>query len=1092
MTLETSRGRFSAKADTLICPKDQVHVGENSLGLVVVFETNTYLRVDENTHFTIPEPQRKRQSLLDLFKGVIYFFSRQRESLQVNARSKEDAIPFVSAAIEGTAFQVTMGSDRASVVVLEGQVRAYNPFGSIQLASGEVAIATVGNPPVREITIRPDDAVQWTLYYPPVFGGDTNRLPVSLQRAAWFLNRGDVREAFDALRQVAPAQRDEKFYVLRASARLRVGRLAGAKEDLARARIKSPDDSDVYTVQTIIDVAQNKRDEALANGRRAVELNPGSAPAKIALSYAYQAQFDLEQAREVLEEAVKLDPRDSLAWARLAEMWLSFGYVERAVDAARKARALAPHAALPNIVVGFASLANFDVAEGIRAFSKAIATDSANPLARLGLGLAQIRQGDLAKGTRDIEIAAALDPTNAVIRSYLGKAYFEDKEGSLASEQYQIAKSLDKADPTPYFYDALLKQTQNKPVEALRDLQTSIELNSNRAVYRSTLLLDRDLASRSASLGRIYQDLGFEQRALFEGWRSVNTDPSDFSGHRFLADTYAVLPRHEFSRVSELLQSLLLQPSNVTPVQPQLGQSDSFILRGTGPAEPAFNEFNNLFERNRLGLQVSGVAGENQTYGDEFVQYGVWNRIGYSIGQFHYQTEGFRENNDQMRNVYNTFGQISLSHDTSLQAEFRYNDFEFGDLPLLFDPNEFSPNLRQREKVFSARLGFRHAFTVGSDLIGSFTYRNTDARFKDGDLLTTQAEGGGDGFLGEIQHLYRSSKLKLISGIGYFNESSRDTFKTRLNLPPPFGFESSAVSNPNEEHTNLYVYSLIDYFENITFTLGGSVDVLRSPSGGREQFNPKVGVTWNVFPDTTIRAAAFRTLQRPNVLARSATPTIEPTQVAGFNQFFFGPIGEDAWRYGVGLDQKIFEDLFVGAEFSTRDLNVPLFFIPPPPAAPSPRLSRADWEEILARAYFYWAPLPRLSLSAQYLYEQFKREDGFFGVELIRELDTHRVPLGVRYFDPLGFFAWFSATYINQSGEFAQPAPGGGFDISPGRDDFWVLDASLGYRIPNQYGLVRLEFRNLLDQDFRFQDTDPANPFVQPGRVILLRATLAF
>ena len=43
-------------------------------------------------------------------------------------------------------------------------------------------------------------------------------------------------------------------------------------------------------------------------------------------------------------------------------------------------------------------------------------------------------------------------------------------------------------------------------------------------------------------MAQIYNDLGFQQRALVEGWKSVNTDPADFSGHRFLADTYAFCP----------------------------------------------------------------------------------------------------------------------------------------------------------------------------------------------------------------------------------------------------------------------------------------------------------------------------------------------------------------------------------------------------------------------------------------------------------------------------------------------------------------------------------------------------------------------
>ena len=104
----------------------------------------------------------------------------------------------------------------------------------------------------------------------------------------------------------------------------------------------------------------------------------------------------------------------------------------------------------------------------------------------------------------------------------------------------------------------------------------AIELNDDRAVYRSQLLLDSDLAARSASLARIYSDLGFQDLALVEGWKSVNTDPADYSAHRFLSDSYSVLPRHEIARVSELLQSQLLQPININPVQPHLAESNLY------------------------------------------------------------------------------------------------------------------------------------------------------------------------------------------------------------------------------------------------------------------------------------------------------------------------------------------------------------------------------------------------------------------------------------------------------------------------------------------------------------------------------------
>jgi hypothetical protein len=84
---------------------------------------------------------------------------------------------------------------------------------------------------------------------------------------------------------------------------------------------------------------------------------------------------------------------------------------------------------------------------------------------------------------------------------------------------------LDPNDPTPWFYDAILKQTQNRPVEALEDLQKSIELNDNRAVNRSRLLLDEDAAARRVNAAGVYRDLGFDQLALSEGFLSLDIDP---------------------------------------------------------------------------------------------------------------------------------------------------------------------------------------------------------------------------------------------------------------------------------------------------------------------------------------------------------------------------------------------------------------------------------------------------------------------------------------------------------------------------------------------------------------------------------------
>jgi hypothetical protein len=81
-------------------------------------------------------------------------------------------------------------------------------------------------------------------------------------------------------------------------------------------------------------------------------------------------------------------------------------------------------------------------------------------------------------------------------------------------------------DPTSWFYDAILKQSINRPVEALDDLQKSIELNDNRAVYRSDCCWTRScIRVRSP----IYSDRVRQAVSLTEAYASPNGDPTNHS-----------------------------------------------------------------------------------------------------------------------------------------------------------------------------------------------------------------------------------------------------------------------------------------------------------------------------------------------------------------------------------------------------------------------------------------------------------------------------------------------------------------------------------------------------------------------------------
>ena len=853
------------------------------------------------------------------------------------------------------------------------------------------------------------------------------------------------------------------------------GRVSEALSELRQAIALDPRHALAHGLLSNIYLVQNQKDLALQAAQRAVAANPASPSAYLDLSLAQQAAFRLEEALQAAQKAVELDPENPQALIQVSRLLFGLGRLSEAFKLAEQARRRAPQDPLGNTTWGFLLLAQGKVKEAIAAFDQAIQADSTRGEPHLGRGLALFRRGKTEEAVEEMRIASLLEPQVSLFHSYLGKALYEVKRDELARDEFALAKALDPRDPTPWFYDAIRKQSVNRPVEALQDLQRSIELNDNRAVYRSRLLLDEDLAARSATLGRIYNELGFQQLALVEGWKSLNSDPANYSAHRFLADSYAALPRHEIARVSELLQSQLLQPINIAPVQPQLAESELFILSGAGPAEPSLNEFNSLFVRDRFALLASGVVGGNDTIGDEIVHSGVWGRVSYSLGQFHYEMDGFRKNNDLKQDIYNAFAQVSLSHNTSAQAEFRYRDTESGDLVLRFDPNNFNPSLRQVLQTGSIRLGFHHAFTPHSDIIASAIYQDADA---DSALTVglrkfdqrTQL----DGYTTEVQHLLRFERLSMISGIGHFSADAKQVITF---LPSPPTRQQSDI-----RHTNFYAYSQINYPKNVTWTLGGSADFFEDRIVDRDQVNPKLGLTWNPLPATVLRAAVFRTLKRTLI----ADQTLERTQVAGFNQFFDDVAGTASWRYGIAIDQKLPAHVYAGAEFSWRDLKVPLEIV-----GPVRQIREADWEERLSRAYLYWTPLRWLALSAEYQYERFARPLDAAGVELITKLETHRFPFGINFFHPWGFNALLKSTYIDQEGDFVK-LMGPAVIAVPGADQFWVVDASIRYRLPKRWGFLTLEARNLFDEKLKFQDTNPASPLVYPERLIFVRFTLGF
>lgn len=1023
---------------------EAVRTGEGSR-VAILLANGTQLKLNANSRLELkqvsppaegltPVAAQVVQSILRVLGGEVWV-RNGGEPLEIQT------VPAV-ATIRGTEFNLAVDpGDAARLAVLAGLVEFSNPQGSVLVAANEQADVRVGEAPRKTVLLDPLDAVQWSLYYPGPVGGPAER---------------------------ARDPKSPRYWTQAAETALLRGDVPHARQALDRALALDPHDAVAYSLRSNIALVQNRQAEARVAAERAIAADPASSAAWLGLSLVQQAEFDLDGALASARKAVELDPTNVRALVQESSLLFGMGRLRDAVKVAQRARQRAPNDAMVNTIWGFLQLARFRIDEARDAFQTAIAQDSTLGLPHLGLGLVLFRRNQTDAAVAEMRQATLLEPLVSLYNSYLGKAFYEIKDDRRAQKYLDLAKQLDPHDPTPWLYDAIRLQSINRPGEAVENLQKSIELNDDRGVYRSRLLLDEDLAARAATLGRIYNELGFSELGLQQGWQSVNRDPTNYSAHRLLADSYAALPGVEAARASELLQAQLLQPINITPVSPQLAET-KLLIPATGPLTPSLYEFNPLFARNRPTLFFSGLGGNQSTWGDELIVSGLTDRFSYSLGQLHYQDDGYRPNNDLENNLYNVFVQYAATPDFNLQAEYRHRETTSGDLRSQFD-GWFSSFDRRNIDQDTVRVGARYSLSPQTDVIASVIYTDRDSILQGLSYKLAQRSAGTQA---EAQQLYKAEQFNLITGLG--------AYSLDINM--------SDLPGTKATQQNVYSYGYIKIPDNFIWTIGLSYESDDNENAKLNKLNPKFGVQWAINDQVSLRAAAFQTVKR----AFAAEQTIEPTQVAGFNQLIDYVNTTVSKNFGAALDVRFNKQLFGGLGVLRQDNEVPFGL-----------LAQPEFYEIVSsqdnfyNAYLYWLPTHNWAFSASLLYQTFEPDQScalclyFYPAEL----KTLTLPLNVQYFDPSGFFAGLGVFYVNKEIQVLDPES---LTLSPMQnEDFTLVNAGLGYRLPKRWGIVALQVNNIFDKDFYYQDNNfqtgdgTTNPLYIPERTVYGRLVLNF
>jgi hypothetical protein len=121
--------------------------------LAILFADHTQVRLGRNSALQVKQMSATGDTVLNLQSGTMWGRAqRGGQGLTVET-------PAAAAAIRGTDWTLTVKGDQTSLIVLEGRVQLKNELGSVDVAQGEAAVATIAQADYRRPGRSRTDAV---------------------------------------------------------------------------------------------------------------------------------------------------------------------------------------------------------------------------------------------------------------------------------------------------------------------------------------------------------------------------------------------------------------------------------------------------------------------------------------------------------------------------------------------------------------------------------------------------------------------------------------------------------------------------------------------------------------------------------------------------------------------------------------------------------------------------------------------------------------------------------------------------------------------------------------------------------------------
>lgn len=1035
--------------------------------------------------------------------GKAYYFSRETKNEPLIETK------FVNAAIYGTELVVDVTNRRTTIDVLHGTIEATNASSTARATIGERITADGKGSLLKARLAQTDQSVQWMITFPFIVteqdlsARDDSSCVDSCQVAvARVLSRHENGESItSALSRESNDFRQSHYGRLFAAIGLwSSGDVASAKSELGK--ISATTSPRVAALRSIIAGFDALTQGDIASAESLAEIaeraTPGLVNTALLQSYISQAKGDPEQALLIAQSSAARHPSAPQLIDREAELLLSLDRGEAAEDVLTKRINLHGSTPTTDTLAGFAAIDRKDFSRAAALFETALQQDGSQSLPYLGQALLKARDRDYQSAKDLLSRAIQLDPSVAVYRSYLGKLFFEDENTQKALHEFEAAIALDPKDPSPYLYRSFAHVANNQPVDALADVETSIALNDGRAVYRSRLLLDRDLAVRGAGLSRAFTELGFSEAARIEAIKSIGDDYTNFSAHRLLSDSYDSILDGE-ANLSEKRIADLLSPL-------------SFNLFNSLGEQASLSDYNALFDKKetRKAVRVDWNSNRDRI-GGQLLATGKQDTYGYFVSYEPFYMSGSRHKAYLGENTFRT----------ALQWEPRVDDRFIldGSFKMRNSKGPDEGDYSEDVNIGSLRLGHNHRYSSSLRSLTQFefghdreyasentardvtlTLPNTEEPFTT-DVLANESTKQRVQRTGLAHQLiYTSSHLDSVTGVeAMYADNGRKEASPVLGFldypDEPVSGNLTSNSGESAKSGQAYQYVTLKSPGLAAFTAGlvgtsvkrdlTEVAPFDDGSDLKTAISPKAGLVLTPTTWMTARAAYFESLSRKAVL--EDLTSLEPTLVGGINQRFNDLSGTESRNLGFGLDFKAPNQVYAGAQYIRRHLTESFGDVSDaatydgesitslPPISRGFRDAHADSD--IFRGYLYSVVSKSSVLTADSLAQWYQDTDP----DLASTTNTQRYRFGYKKFFGKHFSLGVQASYRDQSStQFDDPA------------GFWLFDTGVSYRFSEQRGRVFARVDNILDRNFTYDQSVGIEPTLYEGRSFVVGVAYNF